>query len=169
MLEMQTFCGWITAYTMNKILKPSSIDSAFGEQTKENTLCLENKVERTRRAGVKVPSTSKRQMVFLIGRASRGEYTLPASVMIYGRSQPIVKQQRRVGDRKSTEIGLRSHPPFLLPGDAGRRRVGLQVAAPASVIARRSVPRLASRSLMLLDFINNALLFTFPSPIATSG
>jgi hypothetical protein len=29
---------------------------------------------RTRRAGVRVPSTSKRQMVFAMGRLSRGRY-----------------------------------------------------------------------------------------------
>lgn len=34
----------------------------------------------TRRAGVRVPSTSKRQMVFLTLRCSKGGYTLAASV-----------------------------------------------------------------------------------------
>ncbi len=36
----------------------------------------------TRRAGVRVPSTSKRQMVFLTLRWSNGGYTLAASVAI---------------------------------------------------------------------------------------
>lgn len=36
----------------------------------------------TRRAGVRVPSTSKRQMVFLMGRSSRGGMMLAASTIV---------------------------------------------------------------------------------------
>lgn len=39
----------------------------------------------TRRAGVRVPSTSKRHIVFLMGRSSRRGYMPAASVILTGR------------------------------------------------------------------------------------
>lgn len=42
----------------------------------------EGRRKHTRRAGVRVPSTSKRQMVFLTGRSANGGYTLTAAAMI---------------------------------------------------------------------------------------
>lgn len=45
----------------------------------------------TRRAGVRVPSTSKRQMVFLTLRWSSGGYTLAASVAMMEDTFVILK------------------------------------------------------------------------------
>lgn len=57
---------------------------------------------RTNRAGERVPSTSKRQIVFLTGRsASAGKLAITASVILRYLFEDGVKKKRQLDERSS--------------------------------------------------------------------
>lgn len=60
---------------ISRLVKDSGVDR--GRERKG-----QREVGRTPRAGVRVPSTSKRQMVFFKGRSAREGYTLAASAIM---------------------------------------------------------------------------------------